>query len=117
VLQKRAIRSIAGLKAGTSTGAVFKSLNLLKLKNLYRHSAGTYVHKHRSRFGVHTKRRVGLKSGNVAASVPEWYKTRSCNQAAYAAATSYNSLLADLKGTVVVSTFCRDLRDFLLMLD
>ena len=34
VLQKRAIRSIAGLRAGTSTGAVFKSLKLLNLDQI-----------------------------------------------------------------------------------
>ena len=115
VLQKRTIRSVAGLRAGTSTGAEFISLKILNLQQLYRHSAGCYVHKHKSRFGVHEKRKGGLRSGNAAASVPVCRKTHSCNQASFAAAVFYNSLPAVLKGTVVANKFCKDLKEYLVL--
>ena len=72
------------------------------------------MHKHKSRFDVQIKRKVGLRSGDVAASVPRWRKVHSCNQAMYAAATLYNGLLSNLKGTVVASRFCKDLKEYLV---
>ena len=110
VLQKKAIRSIVGLRVGASTVQIFGKYNILNLDNLFKYSAGCYVHRRRYKF-MHVRSREGLRGGDVLASVPRWTRVHSRNQAAFTATTFYNELPDHIRGS---KKFGRDLKLHLL---
>ena len=112
VLQKKAIRSIAGLRVGASTVSTFGKYNILNLNNLFKYSAGCYVHRRRYKY-MRVRPRAGLRGGDVVASVPDWQLARSRKQAAFAATIFYNSLPNNIRES---RKFGRNLREFLLSL-
>ncbi len=98
VLQKKAIRSIVGLRAGASTVQIFGKYNILNLDNLFKYSAGCYVHRRRYKF-MHVRSREGLRGGDVLASVPHWTRVHSWNQATFTVATFYKGLPDHIRGS------------------
>lgn len=58
VLQKPAIRNLAGIRVGGGTVVWFKKLEVLNLEKLYKYSAACYVHKHKGKFNIQLRSRV-----------------------------------------------------------
>jgi len=74
VLQKKAVRNVAGLRVGASTVHTFGKFSILNLNNLYKYGAGCYVHRRRHKY-KRVRLRVGLRTGNEGVLVPKWTKT------------------------------------------
>jgi len=117
VLQKRAIRSIAGIRVGDGTGTWFQRLKILNLEKLHKYCAACYVHKRKDMFNVQLRLRAGMRTGDVAAHVPHWIKVHSQQQGAYQAPRLYNGLPKLLRENVSMKCFSRDLKEYLLSLE
>ena len=94
VLQRAAIRTIVGIRAGEGTAAWFKKLGILNLTNLYRYATICYVHKNKNKFRGHSLSRatVNTRKGSTALPIPKWNKFHSRLQVAYTAPMLYNDL-------------------------
>lgn len=116
VLQRKAVRSIAGIRIGDNSAAWFKKLSILTLKDLYKIEASAFAHKYRDSplFFTHqqnARNPTGQSRRGFSLAPPKWIRSSSRSQAPYALVIEYNRVPKNIGQIRNYKAFRRKLKE------
>lgn len=117
-LQRKAVRTVAGIRIGQNSGAWFSKLNILTINELHKLELAVFAHRHRAsrdyfvlRDNSRTQSGLGNRTTNLIA--PLWTRLRSRSQAPYSASVEFNSLPERIRKIVNFKAFRKKVVDFI----
>lgn len=113
ILQKFAIRSIAGIRSRESTVRYFNEFGLLNFNNIFKLYSVKYGHKHFNSFGLIGASSSGLRDRGIILSKPNWRKDSSRSQSAYSVPSLFNSLPQEIREITYHKQFSKTVFKFL----
>lgn len=114
ILQKQAIRTIAGIRRSDSSIPHFRNFDLLNLDQLYKFYSVKYAHRHFNKLGLMGAPVIGLRGREPTLARPKWLKESSRTHAAYALPTIFNSLPIEVREINFHKQFSNAVRKILI---
>lgn len=116
ILQRKAIRTIAGIRIGDNSAQWFSKLNVLTVNNLIKLELATFAHRHMDDPSFFRKQENERSSNSntrrgINLVPPLWQKAKSRKQAPFAAAVEFNKLPAKIKITKSYKWFRKKARE------
>lgn len=120
ILQRQAVRSIAGIKPGEGSELWFKKFSVLNFSQLYVLERVVYAHRNLSRFlqpDRHLRNEVysvGELRRGVLLARPRWFKHRSQTQSPFTIPSIYNGVQVRFKQIMNFKAFRKKYKLFLI---
>lgn len=114
ILQKYAIRIIAGIRKQDHTSEYFNEFNLLNFDQTYKLFSAKYAHRHFDTFGLIEHSASVLRDRGKILYRPNWRKDCSRAQAAYSIPTIFNALPLEVRDVAYHGQFTNCVRRIIL---